>query len=161
MKIQIQRSIIHLLCAEAARQGDYMKKVKKRISLLLAIITLISVFSASVSAAVADPVKPRWKNTGVVSCLIGFPDDGYGYAEGHVMGHPTVNKITADVYVYRQSGDDWIYAGEEHKTVYSASLNISCKFEPIDGAYYKADYTFVVTKNGVDELITGSVKNFL
>ena len=56
------------------------------------------------------------------------------------MGHPTANKIKADVYVYRQVGSAWVYVGEEHKTVNSSSLTISCKFNSIEGAYYRADY---------------------
>ena len=70
------------------------------------------------------------------------------------MGHPTTNKITAEVYVYRQVGSSWVYVGEEHKTVNSNSLTLSCKFNSMKGAYYRADYTFVVTKNSVNETIT-------
>ena len=116
---------------------------------------LVTFIPCTVSATTAeDPISPRWDNTGMVSCMIGFPDDGYGYAEAHVMGHPTANKIHADVYVYRQVGSSWVYVGEAHKTVDSCSLSISCRFNPIDGSYYRADYTFIVTKNGVDETIT-------
>ena len=106
------------------------------------------------AAAAGGTVVPFRQNTGSVSCKIGFSDDGYGYAEAYVMGHPTVNKIQGDVYVYRQVGSSWVYVGEAHKTVESCSLILSCKFDPIDGAYYRADYTFVVTKGGVDEVIT-------
>ena len=28
------------------------------------------------------------------------------------------------------------------------------KFIPIDGGYYRADYTFIVTKDNIDETIT-------
>jgi hypothetical protein len=127
----------------------------KIISFILLISVLSTIIPCAVSAAaVNDMVSPAWSNTGMVSCMIGFPDDGYGYAEAHVMGHPTANKIHADVYVYRQVGSSWVYVGETHKTVESCSLSISCKFTPIDGAYYRADYTFVVTKDGVDETIS-------
>lgn len=127
----------------------------KLIAFILIIVTILSIISCTVSAAaVDDTIAPLWQNTGMVSCMIGFPDDGYGYAEAHVMGHPTANKIQADVYVYRQVGSYWVYVGEAHKTVESCSLSISCKFNPIDGAYYRADYTFVVTKDGVNETIT-------
>ena len=127
----------------------------KIISYFLIILTLLSVIPYTVSAATNDDeIVPYWVNTGVVSCKIGFPDDGYGYAEAHVMGHPTVNKIKGDVYVYRQVGNSWIYVGEAHKTVESCSLTLSCKFTPVEGAYYRADYTFVVSKGGVDETIT-------
>ncbi len=127
----------------------------KLLTLLLALVTLCSVIPVGVSAAnVEETVSPCWSNTGMISCKVGFPDDGYGYAEAHVMGHPTANRIKADVYVYRQVGSSWVYVAEEHETVDKCSLTISCKFVPVDGAYYRADYTFVVTKNGTDETIT-------
>lgn len=129
----------------------------KFIAAFLAIIALLAVIPLTASGAANDEIAPYWQNTGVVSCKIGFSDDGYGYAEAHVMGHPTANKIKADVYVYRQVGSAWVYVGEEHKTVNSSSLTISCKFNSIEGAYYRADYTLVVTKNGVDETITNTV----
>ena len=128
---------------------------RKLIAFILTIVTILSIVPCTVSAAaVDDTITPLWQNTGMVSCMIGFPDDGYGYAEAHVMGHPTATKIHADVYVYRQVGSSWVYVGEEHKTVESCSLSISCKFIPIDGGYYRADYTFIVTKDNIDETIT-------
>lgn len=131
-----------------------MSKVKS-ISLLLALISVMMIMPISTSAATVDnAVAPLWQNTAIVICNIVFPGDGYGYAEGHVMGHSTVNKITADVYVYKQVGSSWEYVAEKHETVNNCSLTISCPFSPEDGTYYRADYTFVVTKNGVDETIT-------
>lgn len=129
----------------------------KIISILL-IITIISVIPYSVSAAyIDDTVAPCWDNTAAVSSQIGFPDDGYGYAEAIVMGHDTASRITADVYVYRQVDSSWVYVGEKHESIDDCILSISCQFTPIAGAYYKAEYTFVVTKNGVDEIITDTV----
>lgn len=128
---------------------------RKLIAFILTLVTILSIVPCTVSAAtVDDTVAPLWQNTGSVSCKIGFPNDGYGYAEACVMGHPTVTQIHGDVYVYRQVGSSWVYVGEEHKTVDSCTLILSCKFDPVDGAYYRADYTFTVTKNGIDEVIT-------
>lgn len=130
----------------------------KIISIFLIIITIFSIIPCNVSAANIDnTVVPCWDNTGVVSCKIGFPNDGYGYAEGFVMAHFDASKITGDVYVYRQVGTSWVYVAEKHESVNDTSLGISCQFVPIAGAYYKAEYTFVVTKNGVDEIITDTV----
>ena len=108
----------------------------------------------AVNAAQPGTATPRWDNTAMVTCLIGFQDATNGSAEAHVMGHLTVNKITADVYVYVESGTNWNYVAEAHKTVNNCSLTISCPFTSVSGARYRADYTFVVTKNGVDETIT-------
>ncbi len=129
----------------------------KILSVIMAALALLSVVSFSAGAAHNNEIAPYWENTGLVSCKIGFSDDGYGYAEAHVMGHPTVTSIKADVYVYQQVGRAWVFAGEEHKTVNSSSLTISCKFGAADGANYRADYIFVVTKNGVDEKISDTV----
>ena len=133
------------------KKEDNMKI--KVFSVIFALLVLLSVATFGASAN-SDEIALYWQNTGSVSCKIGFSDDGYGYAEAHVMGHPTTNKITAEVYVYRQVGSSWVYVGEEHKTVNSNSLTLSCKFNSMKGAYYRADYTFVVTKNSVNETIT-------
>lgn len=131
---------------------------RKIIVFILTTAMLLSSIPCVVSAASGgDVATPYWLNTAAVSCKIGFPDDGYGYAEAHVTGHLTVSKISGHVYVYRQVGDSWIYVSEAHKTVESCSLTISCKFTPIEDAYYRANYTFVVTKDGVDETITHTV----
>ena len=76
---------------------------RKLIAFILTIVAILAIVPSMASAAAAGgTVVPCWQNTGSVSCKIGFPDDGYGYAEAYVMGHPTVNKIQGDVYVYRQ-----------------------------------------------------------
>lgn len=129
----------------------------KIISVFLAVMTLLSIAPLAANATAGNEIAPYWQNTGAVSCKIGFPGDGYGYAEAHVMGHPTASKIQSDVYVYRQVGSSWVYVAEEHEIEYCCSSTISCQFTPIQGAYYRADYTFVVTKGEVDETITNTV----
>ena len=127
----------------------------KAIALILMIVTIVSLLPCTVNAASADnTVSPLWQNTRIIDCYILTDSNGDAYAEASVMGQLTANKITADVYVYRQVGSYWLYVGEDHETVNSCSLIISYKFTPIEGAYYRADFTFVVTKNGVDETIT-------
>lgn len=126
----------------------------KTIALILMIVTIVSILPCTVNAASADnTVSPLWQNTTFVDCQIYGPYNGYAYAEASVMGDPTANKITADVFVYKQIGSAWMYVGQDHKTVNSCSLMISYKFTPSQNSYYRADYTFVVTKNGVDETI--------
>ena len=127
----------------------------KAIALVLMIVTIISILPCTVNAAAADnTISPLWQNTRIINCFILTDSNGYAYAEGTAMGQTTVNKITADVYVYKQVGSYWVYVGEEHKTVNSCILTISYKFTPSQGSNYRADFTFVVTKNGVDETIT-------
>ena len=126
----------------------------KTIALILMVVTIVSILPYTVNAASADnTISPLWQNTNFVDCYIMTDSNGYAYAEASVWGYPAVNKITADVYVYKQVGSSWVYVGEEHKTVNDCTLIISCKFTPTQGSYYRADYTFVVTKNGVNETI--------
>ncbi len=36
---------------------------------------------------------------------------------------------------------------------------LTCEFTPVAGAYYRADFTMVITKNGVDEVLTDTAYN--
>lgn len=145
---------LHLLyiVGEERKMEENMKK--KVISFMLAFLVVAIMIPIVAHAAQPGSNTPQWINTGMVSCLIGFQDSTNGSAQAHVMGHPTVNRITADVYVYVESGSNWVYVTEEHKVVDNCSLTVSCPFTAVSGARYRADYTFVVTKNGVDETIT-------
>lgn len=64
----------------------------KIISVLLVSVMLFSIAPLTINAASNNEIAPYWQNTGAVSCKIGFPDDGYGYAEAHVMGHPAIDR---------------------------------------------------------------------
>lgn len=130
-------------------------KLRKRVfSIVMAIITTMLFCALSIQAAMPDDtVSPLWNNTTAISTALIFSDDGYGYAEAIVSGHPGTEKIVIDVYVYRQSGNSWFYVAQAHNTTYSISNIISCKFTPISNTNYKAEYTFTVTLDGVDEVI--------
>ena len=126
--------------------------MKRRIIKIFALLMSISfIFSISmfVSAAKEETVEPRWANVSTVSCSIGADK-----VQTTVRGVPGVSKITLDIYVYVQSGSSWSYVTENHKTVNSMLLNDTFTFNMIAGGYYRADFTIVVTKNGVNETIT-------
>ncbi len=131
----------------------------KIISIMLSIIAIfIIIIPLEINAATDDGiVMPRWNNVKTIYCTITFLDDGYGYAKGAVSGDLGVSKIVAEAYVYKQVGSSWVYVNHEEKTVASHSMLISCQFVPEAGAYYMANYQFIVTKNGVDEIITRTV----
>ena len=132
-----------------------MKKSMKCLSLVLALVTIILAMSVTTSAANHEPeITPLWDNTAIIICNVLFPDNNHGYAEANIMGHVTATHIEADVYVYRQEGSRWVYVTEKHAEIDDCTLTISCEFVPTNGTYYRADYTFTVTKNGVDETIT-------
>lgn len=129
-----------------------MKMCCKMLAMLMAILTVFLCMVMPINAAIAEPdVEPLWDNTATITLTLGFPDQGY--ADATIVGKSGVSKIIIDIYVYRQSGSSWIYVAEEHKTINGMYGVISCQFTPINGAYYKADYTFTVTKNNVDEVI--------
>ncbi len=126
--------------------------MKKTLSLLLVMLSLFSVFAVGVSASDIG-IQPLWDNTGMISCRVYVDTDGYGYAESDVLGHFSSNKIKVDVIVYEKNGSDWEYVGEDHVTADANYCFTSYQFDISDGAIYKADFTFTVTKNGVDEVI--------
>ena len=131
--------------------------MKKTILTLIAFITLLtSVTLIPANAAIADPgetVMPLWDNTSTVNISLLFGDNGYGYAEGTVAGKIGVTNIIFEVVVYKQVGTAWVQVSEKQVVVPRQNGGISCAFPLESGAYYKAEYTFTVTRNGVDEII--------
>jgi hypothetical protein len=132
-----------------------MKKLKKMLVALLAATLMISALPLSASAAAIDnEATPWWTNTTKVACSIAFLDDGYGYADAQVIGKFGVTNVAVDVYVYCLVNGVWVYVTEQHDSAQAMSLISSCQFTPTSGCTYRADYTFTVTKNGVDQVIT-------
>lgn len=130
-----------------------MKRCCKMLAMMMAIVTMLLCMVMPAHAAAVEPdVMPLWNNANNITLTLTFPD--YGYAEASVFGQPGVNKIVIDIYVYRQSGNSWIYVDEEHSTTYGMAAGLSCQFNATKGVYYRADYTFTVTKNNVDEVIS-------
>ncbi len=130
--------------------------MKKVVLIVLSLVMLVSVVAVPVGAAAADTVQPRWTNTSTVDCLITYVD-GVGYAESMVQGKFGTSAITTDIYLYKYVNDDWGYVDEFHETLYKRAALSSLPFEANVGEYFKADYTFTVTKGGTDEVITRTV----
>ena len=129
-----------------------MKKQFKLLALLMALVTMLTCMTMPIQAAVVQPdVEPNWVNTMSITLTLTFPDDGY--AEATIIGDDGVTKIVIDVYVYRQIGSSWAKVGEKHTTCFGTLGAISCQFNTINRAYYRADYTFTVTKGNYDEVI--------
>ncbi len=132
--------------------------MKKTILTLIAFITLLtSVSLIPANAAIADPgetVMPLWDNTSTLTIAMIFEDNGYGYAEGTVVGKIGVTKIVADVTVYKQVNSAWVQVTSNQTIINGKGGVFSCPFPAENGAYYKADYVITVTRNSVDEIIT-------
>ena len=129
-----------------------MKMRFKMMATLMALMTLLTCVAMPIQAATAEPdVMPLWENTSSMTLTLGFPD--YGYAEATITGKSGVTQIIVDIYVYRQSGSSWIYVNESHTTINRIAGGASCQCVAYSGTYYRADYTFTVTRNGIDEII--------
>ena len=130
-----------------------MKLRFKMLAAVMAALTMLLCMAVPIQAAVVKPdVEPNWENTSSMTLTLSFPDDGY--ADATISGKIGVTQIIIDICVYRQSGTYWIRVGEAHTTIYGVAGGLSCQFNSIKRAYYRADYTFTVTKNGVDEVIS-------
>ena len=120
---------------------------------LSVIMTMAFVAVPAQAAVVDNTVEPCWDNTAIINLTLGF-DDGIGGADAFVAGYPGTTKIEASVYVYRKSGLLWKYVTEEHVTINAMTGVLSCSFSATQGTYYKAEYTFIVTRNGTNESIS-------
>lgn len=132
--------------------------IKKTILTLIAIITLMSTAAVLPTYAAlpdnGETVMPMWDNTAALNISIIFNKNGYGYAEGTVFGVVGVSKIVVDVTIYRQVGTNWIYVTQNQTTINSQGGVFSCPFPASYGSYYKAEYTIIVIKGGLAEVIT-------
>ncbi len=129
------------------------KNLKAIVSVMCVTLSLVMLLLPVGALGGDQTLQPMWDNTQTVQVEIGF--EGYtGYAESAVRGKFGVSSIKTDVYVYRQSGSSWIYVTEAHETESKIVAGISCPFSASVGTTYRADYTFTITKNGVDEVIT-------
>lgn len=127
--------------------------MKKILSLLFSCVFAMCAISIPVDAALpVGTIEPLWDNTSNVDCTMNFID-GIGYADSVVKAKFGSTSITTDVYVYKQISGEWVCVAELHDTKNKMVSGVSCTFLAEVGGYYKADYTFTVTKSGVDEII--------
>ena len=126
-----------------------MKKQTMRIFAIIMMILVVFPLQMFAMAAQKDEVEPLWDNAMSVSLSIGA-----GKVQSRVVGISGVSQIQLDVYVYVQNGSSWDYVTENHKTTNSIMLTDTLNFTAVAGGYYRADFTVVIIKNGVSEVIT-------
>ncbi len=131
--------------------------MKKVILIVLSVLMLATLVVPAGAAAVdnGNTIQPRWTNTSVVDAGFTYTD-GMGYVESCVSGKFGTSSIQTDMYLYKMVGDDWQYVDEVHDIQYKKIAGTSLAFEA-NGEYFRADYTFVVTKNGVGEVIERTI----
>ena len=128
--------------------------MKKTMTILTSVLLLMSIIALPVNAAVPEnTVQPRWTNTSNIDCTVAAVD-GVGYAECVVTSQAGATSIKIDIIVYEAPDNVWIYKTELHDIKYKRVSGVSCSFSVNVGCHYRADYTFTVTKGGVDEVIT-------
>ena len=103
-----------------------------------------------------NTVQPLWDNTNVIDCTVGFIE-GTGRAESLVYAKFGATSIKTDIYVYALGDNAWIYVAEAHGTKNAITSVSTCLFDAILNETYRVDYTFTVTRNGTDEVITRTV----
>ena len=127
--------------------------MRKIIIVLMAVVLMSSSIMIPVGAAMPEnTVQPLWDNTSGIDCTVGFSDDK-GYAECIVIADYGATRIKTDIFVYKLYNNAWWYITELHDVVYDTVSGSSCSFDATLGNTYRVDYTFTVTKNGVDEII--------
>ncbi len=131
--------------------------MKKAIIVLMSVVLLCTAVIVPVSAAVPEnTVQPLWDNTNIIDCTVGF-FDGIGYAECLVYGKIGATAVKTDIYVYYLGDNAWVYVTELHDSKNAISLVSSCPFNAVLNETYMVEYTFTVTRNGTDEVITRTV----
>lgn len=133
--------------------------MKRTLIAILCVILMVSAVSVhAFASAVDDTIQPLWNNTANIDCTFNF-HDGIGYADSVTKAQFGASSITTDIYVYKQINGDWIYVTELHDTKNKMVSGVSCIFNAESGVYYRADYTFTVTKNNVAEVIHRTLYN--
>lgn len=129
--------------------------MKKFVSATLLVVMLVSILNISALAATPGTVEPRWANTGSITENMIF-DGTSGTVAIRATGKVGVNRIEGSCVIYKHVGSDWVYVTEDSKTVNAMSCYLEIPFTAEIGYEYKAEYTFIVYKNGVGETIESS-----
>ena len=132
--------------------------MKKVVIVLMSLVLLCTAVAVPVGAAMPEDniVQPMWTNTTSIDCTVAAVD-GVGYAECVTIAQFGATSIKTDIYVYVAVNNRWTYLTETHDIKYKKLSGVSCPFSVSAGCDYRADYTFTVTKDGVDEVITRTV----
>lgn len=130
-----------------------MKKITKIFVCLL--LTLMMLYISPVASFAALPedntVEPQWVGIFSISVDINF-DETLGRATGITRKHSTASKIEAELYVYKQIGEDnWQFLGSNSGSKTVGTLLLSVDFTPEVGATYKAVFAVTAYTNNMPE----------
>jgi hypothetical protein len=131
--------------------------MKKTMITLLAVVLLMGAVIVPVGAAMPeDTIQPLWTNTSSIDCTFNA-SNGIGYAESVAIGKIGATSVQTDIFVYKNVDGEWIYVTELHDIKYKHVSAVSCTFTAELGGYYRADYTFTVTRAGTQEVVERTV----
>lgn len=120
----------------------------------LVVLVLSAILFTFCFGTVAYAVEPRWSNTASISYGISFDNATTGQAGIAVTGKIGTSRIECEIDVYRQVGSSWVYVTGGDDAVDDGAINFEIPITGISGAYYRADFTITVYRNGTAEVIT-------
>ena len=122
-----------------------MKRITKIIVCIALTLMMLCVSPVATFAALPEDntVEPQWVGIFSINLDVNF-DETLGRATGAARKHSTASKIEAELYVYKQIGEDnWQFLGSNSGSKTVGTLAVSVDFTPEVGATYKA--VFAVT----------------
>lgn len=125
-------------------------------AVLTTILLIVLCLNLSVAAATPSIAEPLWDNTARLSGNIDF-DDTVGIAHMRATGKTGVTQINGSVVVYKLVGSEWVYVAQDSKSVNTLSCYLEIEFTAEVGYEYKAEFTFVVYKNGIGETVQSTL----
>lgn len=100
-----------------------------------------------------NTIVPLWDNINRLTVNITF-DGTAGKASAYVADATYSAEISGTLTVYKQTKAGWLFICRETGESNRGVLSLSANFTGESGAYYKAEFSVTVTKNGVSEPAT-------
>ena len=130
-----------------------MKKITKIFVCLLLTLMMLCIFPVASFAALPEDntVEPQWIGIADIGLHINF-DETLGRATGSARKHSTASKIEAELYVYKQIGEDeWQFLGSNSGQKTVGTLVVYVDFTPEVNATYKAVLAVTAYTNNMPE----------
>lgn len=124
--------------------------MKKFVSVILACLCIVGM---SLGVYAEGSVMPLWDNFDSIVARITFSGTS-GLATASVSESTYSADVTGMLTVYKQTKAGWLFICRETGESSNGILSLEMDFDGESGAYYKAEFSVTVTKNGVSEPAT-------
>lgn len=121
--------------------------------LLSGILICICILGMATGVHAENTIVPLWDNINRLTVNITF-DGTAGKASAYVADATYSAEISGTLTVYKQTKAGWLFICRETGESNRGVLSLSANFTGESGAYYKAEFSVTVTKNGVSEPAT-------